>query len=264
MALVAELKTFGLLGQIAPRCGTVLEAFEKTARYAAIASQGVRLSMACDATSIAFAVVLALPNGPSQQNILLWGLTNFGLMPERLTGEPIRPRLITCTCRTPAGTDARAITSRFPYKFNARDNRIVFDRGVGNLKVPSADAELQLALARLIEQDLEALGPAGSFQQGIEVVLRGMLTGTMPTVAALSTRAGMSQRTLQRRLAQSGSSFQALLQKVLLEVSDEHLARGSLTQSELAFLLGYSEQSAFSRAYKSWTGHPPGAFTRVR
>jgi len=166
-------------------------------------------------------------------------------------------------CPTPAAADARAIASRFPYQFNARENRIVFARGVGNLKVPSADAELQSALARLIEQDLEALCPAGDVQQGIVAVLRGMLNGTMPTLATVSARAGMSKRTLQRRLALSGSSFQALLQGVLLEVSDEHLARGSLTQSELAFLLGYSEQSAFSRAYKSWTGHPPGAATRA-
>jgi len=263
MALVAELKTFGLLGHIAPRCATVLDAFEKTARYAAIASQGVQLSMKCDATSIRFTVVLNLPSGPIQQNILLWGLTNYSLMPERLTGQTIRPRLIACTCHTPAGADARAVASRFPYKFNARENRVVFDRGVGDLKVPSADADLQSALARLIEQDLEALGPAGGFQEGIVAVVRGMLNGTMPTLAAASARAGMSQRTLQRRLAQSGTCFQALLQKVLQEISDEHLARGSLTQSELAFLLGYSEQSAFSRAYKSWTGHPPGAVTRV-
>jgi AraC-like DNA-binding protein len=262
MALVAEFKTFGLLGHITPRCATVLEAFEKTARYVAVASQAAQLSVKCDATSMVIGLVLDLPSGPIQQNILLWGLTNYSLLPERLTGEPLRPRSITCTFAAPAGADVRAIASRFPFKFNARDNRIVFDPSVGDLTVPSADPELQSALARLIEQDLEALGPARSFQQGIVAVLRSMLNGTMPTLSALSARAGISQRTLQRRLAQSGTSFQALLQKVLQEVSDEHLARGNLTQSELAFLLGYSEQSAFSRAYRSWTGHPPGAVTR--
>ena len=261
MALVAELKTFGLLGHIAPRCANVRDAFEKTARYVAIASQATQLSVKCDSRSMVIAVIPGVPSGTIQQNILLWGLTNYSLLPERLTGKPLRPRLITCAFAPPAGADMRTIASRFPYKFNARDNRIVFDSSVGDLTVPSADPELQSALARLIEQDLDALGPARSFQEGIIAVLRGMLNGAMPTLAALSARAGLSQRTLQRRLAQSGTSFQALLQKVLQEVSDEHLARGNLSQSELAFLLGYSEQSAFSRAYKSWTGHPPGAGT---
>jgi len=79
----------------------------------------------------------------------------------------------------------------------------------------------------------------------------------MPTLASLSRRSGMSQRTLQRRLAESNTSFQRLLRQVLREVSDELLAREDLSHSEIAFLLGYSEESTFSRAYKSWTGHPP-------
>jgi AraC-like DNA-binding protein len=263
MALVAEFKSFGLLGHIAPRCATVRDAFEKTARYVAIASQAAQLSVVCDSRSMVIAVTLDVPSGPIQQNILLWGLTNYSLLPERLMGKPLRPRLISCAFAAPTGTDMRAITSRFPYKFNARNNRIVFDTSVADESVPSADAELRSALARLIEQDLEALGPAGNLHEALMAVLRGMLNGTMPTLAALSARAGMSQRTLQRRLAQSGTSFNVLLQKVLREVADHYLARGNCTQCELAFLLGYSEQSAFARAYKSWTGHPPGARTCV-
>jgi AraC-like DNA-binding protein len=85
-----------------------------------------------------------------------------------------------------------------------------------------------------------------------------MINGTMPTLASLSARIGLSQRTLQRRLAQSNTSFQRLLQQVLHEAADEYLARGTLTQGEIAFLLGYSEVSAFSHAYRSWTGRPPG------
>ena len=69
----------------------------------------------------------------------------------------------------------------------------------------------------------------------------------------------MSQRTLQRRLGEANTSFQRLLNKVLKEQADELLKRGNLSQGEIAFLLGYSEVSAFSRAYHGWTGHPPGA-----
>jgi AraC-like DNA-binding protein len=45
---------------------------------------------------------------------------------------------------------------------------------------------------------------------------------------------------------------------VLHEMSDDLLARRDLSHGEIAFLLGYSEESAFSRAYRSWTGYPPG------
>jgi AraC-like DNA-binding protein len=61
-----------------------------------------------------------------------------------------------------------------------------------------------------------------------------------------------------------GIALQALLQRVLQERAEDLLARGNLTQSEIAFLLGYSEVSAFSRAYCGWTGHSPGGRTVVR
>jgi hypothetical protein len=58
MALVAGLKTFGVLGQIAPRCATVFDAFKQTARFAALASQGARISIARDASTFAASVSL--------------------------------------------------------------------------------------------------------------------------------------------------------------------------------------------------------------
>ena len=89
--------------------------------------------------------------------------------------------------------------------------------------------------------------------------IRNSGESAMATLASLSARAGMSQRTLQRRLTEARTSFQALLQQVLQDQAKKLLQRGNLTQGEIAFLLGYSEVSAFSRAYRRWTGHPPGA-----
>ena len=110
-----------------------------------------------------------------------------------------------------------------------------------------------------MDRHLEKLGPYASFERGLMVILREMMNGTMPTLASLSERAGMSQRTLQRRLGGANTSFQKLLQRVLHEKAEDLLARGNLSQGEIAFLLGYSEVSAFSHAYRSWTGYPPGA-----
>lgn len=71
--------------------------------------------------------------------------------------------------------------------------------------------------------------------------------------------AGISRRTLQRRLGDAQTRFQAVLQKILEDQAEKLLALGDLSQGEIALLLGYSDVSAFSRAYRRWTGHPPGA-----
>ena len=67
---------------------------------------------------------------------------------------------------------------------------------------------------------------------------------------------GISARTLRRNLEQEGTSLRALVDDVRRERADELLATGTPVK-EIAFVLGFSETSAFSRAYKRWTGRPP-------
>jgi AraC-like DNA-binding protein len=258
MALVGEVKTFGVLGQILPRCATVFEAYRQTARYAVLASQAVRIWVARNSETLNVSV--ALPNLPPNdvtRTILLWGLTNHCLTPQRLVGISVRPKIITCAFPVPGSDAARTLRQHLPFKFDGTDNQIVFERRIGDISIPSADADLQSLLAEVMDRHLAALGPAASFEQGIRTVLRGMMNGNMPTLASVSARSGISPRTLQRRLTESKTSFQNLLRQVLHEMSDELLARGNLSHGEIAFLLGYSEESAFSRAYRSWTGRAP-------
>jgi AraC-like DNA-binding protein len=259
MAHEASAKTFGVLGQVLPRCATLLEAYRQTARYSALAAQGVRIAVTASADTLDVALELPhLKQGDVSRTITLWGLTNLCLTPQRL-GVEAQPRQVSCAHPSPGPSALRALTERLPFKCDARENRITFDRRVGDLSVPSADAELQSLLVETMDRRLSALDSDLSFAASTVTVLRGMLNGNMPTLASLAARTGMSQRTLQRRLSEANTTFQSLLNQVLREQADDLLARGTLSQGEIAFLLGYSEVSAFSRAYHSWTGRPPGA-----
>jgi len=259
MALGASVRTFGVLGQITPRCDTVFDAFRQTARYTALASQAAHIAVSRSVSRLSVSVDVDLPPGEIRDSVLLWGLTNASLLPRRLTGVVIRPRVIECAFASPGPAATRVLRVYCSFKFDARHSRVVFDASVGDVSVPSADADLKKLLAEVMDRHLAELGPARSFEQGLRTVLREMLNGTMPTVASLSARAGVSTRTLQRRLREAKTTFQAVLQQVLREEAENLLARGTLSQGEIAFLLGYSEVSAFSRAYRGWTGHPPGA-----
>ena len=70
----------------------------------------------------------------------------------------------------------------------------------------------------------------------------------------------MSERTLFRRLQDQGLNFKQLQSQIRMQLAREYLADARLTQSEIALLLGYSEQSAFNRAFKRETGMTPRQF----
>lgn len=70
----------------------------------------------------------------------------------------------------------------------------------------------------------------------------------------------MSARTLARRLDDEGTSFSKLLDDLRRELAVSHLRDRDISVSEVAFLLGFADANAFSRAFKRWTGAPPSRF----
>lgn len=73
----------------------------------------------------------------------------------------------------------------------------------------------------------------------------------------------MSARTLHRHLEEEGTSFRQVLAEVRREIAARHLSERRLAIGEIAFLLGFSEPSAFHRAFKRWTGHGPLAYRQM-
>jgi AraC-like DNA-binding protein len=90
-----------------------------------------------------------------------------------------------------------------------------------------------------------------------------LLSGGVPRRAEIARQLGMSERTLQRHLAEQGQSYQALVNDVRREVAESLLSATESSLSEVAFLTGFSEQSAFQRAFKSWTGKTPLGFRQA-
>lgn len=83
--------------------------------------------------------------------------------------------------------------------------------------------------------------------------------GKYPSIEQIAEKLATSTRSLRRKLQQEGTSYQGLLQEVRLKLAKQYL-RDSFTVEQIAELMGYSETSAFSRAFKSWTGHTPQSF----
>ena len=108
-----------------------------------------------------------------------------------------------------------------------------------------------------------ALRGDGRLSASVREVLRAMLRDGQPSVERVSAAAGLSVRTLQRRLADEGTSFSALLESVRREAVLGALTDRGHTLTELSETLGYAHQSTLTRAVRRWTGKTPSLLRNV-
>ena len=78
-----------------------------------------------------------------------------------------------------------------------------------------------------------------------------------PTQAEIARRLAVSTRTLHRRLAQAGTSFEELLDETRRELAIGYLQRTEYSIADVAYLLGFAQVSSFDRAFRRWTGRSP-------
>ena len=83
------------------------------------------------------------------------------------------------------------------------------------------------------------------------------------TAKLISTDLGISQRTISRRLAEHGTTFDELIDEIRKDLAMRYLDEGHIKLQELAFLLGFSSHASFSGAFKRWTGKTPSETRRL-
>lgn len=99
-----------------------------------------------------------------------------------------------------------------------------------------------------------------SLVQDVRHQISRVLHEGVPTISETAKQLGMSGRTLQRRLSEQGYSFQTIVDETRRQVSEKLLQETDHTLAEIAFMTGYSEQSAFTRAFKRWAGQTPRSY----
>jgi AraC-like DNA-binding protein len=125
------------------------------------------------------------------------------------------------------------------------------DEGITRFLISHLDAELDaVAVAEdtLSERTRNAI--ARSLSEGV------------PKLEQIARSLGLSARSLHRRLADEGLSYQSLTDDTRRDLAEGMLAEDQHSLSEIAFLTGFSEQSAFTRAFKRWTGVTPAQYRK--
>jgi AraC-like DNA-binding protein len=153
---------------------------------------------------------------------------------------------------------------RAPVRFGCPASEIVFEANVLQEPVATADPNLSAVLDRHTRELLARLPATQRFGDQVRRSLAAAFTrGAPPSLADLARTLGVSERTLQRRLGEEGTTLQVLTEDVRHELSLVYLRDRSLSVGEVADRLGYSSLAAFSRAFRRWRGVSPAAHRRA-
>ncbi len=144
-----------------------------------------------------------------------------------------------------------------PATFEESENAIVFARADLDRPFVTHNAELAAALAPQLEAEL-AQRSSAALGDRVKGILKRQLAGRRPEIGEVARELRLSARTLQRRLAEDGASFQRLIQEARRELARHYLLHSTLELNETAYLLGYEDAHSFFRAFHDWEGSPPG------
>ncbi len=151
-----------------------------------------------------------------------------------------------------------------PVNFNATENALVFNTKVLDISTIKADKFIHQFLVERMEQEKSKIHKSEDvLTSEINKLLKESMSSGIPSIVQVGEYLGMSARTLKRRLSDRNLSFRELIQKNQQETATQLLTTTSQSIGEIAFLTGFSEQSAFNRAFKRWTGQAPNEYRKT-
>ena len=148
---------------------------------------------------------------------------------------------------------------RCPVHFGAGENALYFDTETLNAPLPAADDMLIAENEKLLDRYLKEMD-AGDFSNKVRQALAQSLPSGRVTEEDVAQRLNRSVSSLQRHLRAEGTGYRDILERTREGLAREYLSSGQHPIAEVAYLLGYADQSTFTRAFKRWTGMSPGAF----
>lgn len=242
----------GLLGVIAAGCSTIGEAFFTAVKYSRLLSNGISLELHDRGTHAEFIykridpTLTTLLDTESSLIDAYDVLKNFGDI-YRVEFEHSKP----------PHCELYASVFDCPVVCQSSQNKILFDKAILQKENPVGQPYTKGILMKYAHQVLEEVANEKPFTNRVkELVLEHLSSGRV-SAEFIAQRLNISRQVLYRRMKEEDTSFKLLLEEIRKEIATREIASKAYSLSELALLLGFSELSSFSRAYKKWFNKSP-------
>ncbi|OGB27492.1 MAG: AraC family transcriptional regulator [Burkholderiales bacterium RIFCSPLOWO2_02_FULL_57_36] len=260
-----KLGTYNVYGLILLSCRDVGQALQQTLRFEGLAHDLGRSALSVNDGMAEYRWHSAFPQATRHlAESVFAGIQVFG---NWLAGRELPPGRIAFAHAAPRDyNEYQRVFGADAVRFGAEAHTACFDAALLAWPVPNADVSLYPVLQqhaeRLLKEKLRAENEGGIVAQVRAAIVRN-LEQDRARLPSIAQELRITQRTLQRKLSEAGIGFQQLLDQIRHELALDYLKQKKLGIAEIAFLLGYREQSSFNHAFKDWTGMNPGAYREL-
>lgn len=266
MAEHMSLDAFHVLGHLAAHSATLGDAFQRITAYSRLLHDSGRIEMerAGDDVTIFPGCRGLLHDWP--RHIAEFSAASVVTLAKTITGVAWRPTRVGFKHAKPSSVSEHNRLFGAMLTFDADETFVTFSSALLKLPVIAAQAGLSTFLDAYA-RDLVAKLPADEkldIATRVQRLIVEALHRGVPEIADISRMLAMTSRTLQRRLSESETSFQVLLDTARRNFAERYVLDGSLAFAEIAFLLGFADVSNFHRAFRRWTGMTPAELRETR
>jgi AraC-like DNA-binding protein len=249
--------SFHALGGAVLASGTLREAFGRVERYGRLVGDAAtpRLVAEGDRVRLVLAVTaVERPEHEALDAILSLTLRTARLLRDNRNFGPLR---VEFERPEPSPSEPFRRFFRAPITFGGRRNALEFTRDDLDAPLPTGNPEVTRRIDEVLTRYVARLDDR-QLPSRVRAFVVEKLPDGEPSQGAVARALGLSARTLQRRLAEEDTSYQAILDETRADLARSYLAEG-WSVTEAAFSLGFSDVSSFSRAFRRWTGVAPSA-----
>lgn len=256
-----DLRKIGLLYYVFASSDRLGEALRCIARYSSIVNEGIRVTLReRNEVSVSFEY-RGVARRSDRHQMEFWIAVLIRAC-RQITSRRLTAERVNFAHRGKVTPELSAFFGG-EIRFGAGVDEAVFASSIRDIPIPSSDPYLNELLLRYCEEELSQQNASqSSFGLNVENTIVSLMPHGKAHAGEVARKLGVGQRTLARRLASEGLTFSGVLQRLRREVAQRHLTDGDLSISNIAWLLGYQDVSAFTNAFRRWTGRAPRAIRR--
>ena len=251
------LGAYKVIDYIGANARTVGEAFRYVARYFKLINTAVTLSIDESGDPVVFELAGASGGTAVSRPYAEYLIAVFVLHMRAGTGVALPFREVTFTHQRPPDIREHERVFGCPVRFEAEHNRLYVDRTTWQTPMSSPQEGVLRVLIEHADLLMSRLPRGPDLVERTRRVIGGQLRGGDSSLKGVARELGVSGRSLQRRLHELGYTYKSLDDEVREATARLYLQQPDMSLAEIGYLLGFADQSAFTRAFKQWTGNTP-------